>query len=195
MRYYYNSKATVEASCDLTIFQLKRWGALAGNATTSVEWVASWNGKKSRIQVATDMTDDPSVKLTYAITDGQGNKTDYDYSVTLTTTKCHFGGVRFWFVCPMCSSCVGGLYLPPGAVRFSCRHCNNLSYWSRNRCQLETFGHTSRQIDKLRSEIKRWTWGGRPTRKVRRLRRLEWKMRVLSGPIWARFEKLKARIS
>ena len=194
MRYYYHSKATVEASCDLTIFQLKRWGALACNATTSVEWVCSQTGKTSRIQVTTDMTDDPYVKLTYAITDGQGNKTDYDYSVTLTTTECHFGGVRFWFVCPMCMSRVGGLYLPPGAVLFACRNCCDLSYQSRNVCRITALGIASRKAEKLRSELKRWTYRGRPTRKVRRLQRLEQKTNVLAGYAYSQLEKLKARI-
>jgi len=41
------------------------------------------------------------------------------------------------------------------------------------------FGHTSRQIDQLRSEIKRWTWAGRPTRKARRLYALQHNMRDL----------------
>jgi hypothetical protein len=65
---------------------------------------------------------------------------------------------------------------------------------SRNRCPVETFGHTSRQIDELRSQIKRWTWRGRPTRKVRKLRALECKMGVLSGPIMARIGKFNAKL-
>ena len=71
---------------------------------------------------------------------------------------------------------VGVLYLAPGDVYFKCRHCNNLSYRSRNRCGLESWGETSREIDKLWPQIKRWTWRGRPTRKVRKLRVLEQRM-------------------
>ena len=44
------------------------------------------------------------------------------------------------------------------------------------------------------SQIKRWTWRGRPTRKVRRLHALERKMGILSGPIMAQMEKFKARL-
>jgi hypothetical protein len=32
---------------------------------------------------------------------------------------------------------------------------------------------TDKRIEELRGQIKRWTWGGRPTRKVRRLEKLE----------------------
>ena len=32
---------------------------------------------------------------------------------------------------------------------------------------------TERQIEELRGQIKRWTWRGRPTRRVRRLNNLE----------------------
>jgi len=59
---------------------------------------------------------------------------------------------------------------------------------------MEAFGHTSRQIDKLRSQIKRWTWRGRPTRKVRRLQALERKAGVLGGYAMAQIDRLKARL-
>lgn len=55
--------------------------------------------------------------------------------------------------------------------------------------------HSSRQIDKLRPQIKRWTWQGRPTRKVRRLHALERKMGVLGGQAMTRLERFKARFN
>ena len=151
-------------------------------------------GKTTTVLILVDVTDEPFALLMYSVTDRDGDKTDYSDKVSLVTTSCNYGGERYWFCCPGCWSRVGVLYLPPGCVRFRCRHCNNLSYWSRNRCVTATFGHTSREIDRLRGEIKRWTWRGRPTRKVRRLHALEGKMRVLSGPIMARTEKLMARL-
>jgi len=150
--------------------------------------------KKTIIGVAVDITDEPFAILAYTVTDREGKKTDYDYKVNLVTTPCYFGGVRYWFGCPDCGRRVAVLYLAPGDVYFRCRHCNNLSYHSRNRNRLELFGHTSRQIDELRSQIKRWTWRGRPTRKVRRLQVLRLKMGILSGPVMARTEKLMARL-
>ncbi len=57
-------------------------------------------------------------------------------SVRVTTTKPHFGGLRYWFKCPVvrkgtsCHRRVGRLYLPPGATLFGCRTCYGLTYRS-----------------------------------------------------------------
>ncbi len=195
MRYYYSRKATADASCDLSIFRLKKLGMLSKEESfNKATWMNSRTGKKTSIIVGVYITDDPYVRFVYSVTDREGNKTDYDYEVSLVTTPCNFGGVRYWFGCPLCGRRVGVLYMAPGDTKFYCRHCNNLSYHSRNRCTMAAFGDTSRQIDKLRSEIKRWSYRGRPTRKVRRLQALERKMRILSWSVRAQFEKLKARV-
>ena len=87
--------------------------------------------------LAVDITDELHVRLIYSVTDREGERTDYDYQVSLVTTPCNFGGVRYWFGCPHCGRRVAVLYLAPGDVYFRCRHCNNLSYHSRNRRGLE----------------------------------------------------------
>ncbi len=194
MRYFYNSKATADESCRLKISKLRKGGMLSGQATGKISWTSSMTRKTTTVLLLVDVTDEPFAILAYTVTDREGNKTDYEYKVNLVTTPCYFGGARHWFGCPWCGRRVVVLYLAPGDVYFRCRHCNNLSYHSRNRCRIESWGETSRQIERLQSEIKRWTWRSRPTRKVRRLQALEQKMGVLSGPIWARMEKFKARL-
>jgi len=196
-RYYYNSKVTAEESFSLKMSSLRKWGMLTGEeAIEKISWTRSRTGKKTSVLVGIHITnDDQFVILMYTLTDRGGNKTDYGYTVSLVTTPCNFGGVRYWFACPSCDWRVAVLYLAPGDVYFRCRHCNNLSYHSRNRSVMELFGHTSRQIEKLRSEIKRWTWRGRPTRKVRRLYKLQWKMGILSPHISARIDRFKARLN
>ncbi len=184
-----------EESCRLRISELRKDGMLSSGYSSETRiWSSNRTDKKTIIGLAVDITDDPYVRLIYSVTDREGNKTDYDYQVSLVTTPCNFGGVRYWFGCLSCGRRVGVLYLAPGDVYFRCRNCNNLSYHSRNNCPIAKFGVTSRQIDKLRSEIKRWTWRGRPTRKVRRLHALEQKMGMLSGPVRAGIEKFKARL-
>jgi hypothetical protein len=153
-------------------------------------------GKRTKIVIAVELsTDDPFAIFMYTLTDRDGNKTDYKYAVSLVTTPCNFGGIRYWFACPVCSRRVGGLYLVLGDAYFVCRGCNNLTYRSRNRTGMETFGHTSRQIEKLRSQIKRWTWRGRPTRKVRRLNTLERKEGMLASQALKLLERIRPRIS
>ena len=76
---------------------------------------------------------------------GNGNKTSLrvdiggivtGQDISLTTTPCHYGGVRHWFLCPavvdgvLCENRVGMLYLPPGGELFGCRHCYGLTYES-----------------------------------------------------------------
>ena len=53
-----------------------------------------------------------------------------DFCLRFTTTKCHLGGVRYWFLCPSCSKRVGKLYAPLSADEFKCRYCHNLTYKS-----------------------------------------------------------------
>lgn len=47
-----------------------------------------------------------------------------------TSSSPHFGGQRYWFLCPRCSKRVGKLYRPKMADEFECRHCHRLTYIS-----------------------------------------------------------------
>jgi len=196
-RWYYNRKATVEESCELTIFQLKKWGVLKADYTsTVVTWAMRNTGRETHVALEVNMTGEPYARFTYPVIDREGNCTPYDSEASLITTPCNFGGVRYWFVCPVCGRRVGGLYLAPGDRYFMCRHCNNLSYHSRNESSpFAILGVTDRKIKKLRSKIRRWTWRGRPTRKVRRLRALERKIGIVGGQAMTRTERFKARFN
>ena len=56
--------------------------------------------------------------------------------INLESTPTQFGGLRWWFTCPLsvngvaCNRRVGTLYLSPGAKYFGCRHCHKLTYRS-----------------------------------------------------------------
>ena len=88
-RYYYNKKATVEASCDLTVQQLKRYGMLeSGFTAIPIEWVMNQTGKRTKIVIAVELsTDDPFAIFMYTLTDRDGNKTDYKYAVSLVRPR------------------------------------------------------------------------------------------------------------
>jgi hypothetical protein len=51
-----------------------------------------------------------------------------DLSFTFSTP--HFGGQRYWFLCPHCGKRVGKLYRPRLTDKFECRHCHRLTYAS-----------------------------------------------------------------
>jgi hypothetical protein len=82
-------------------------------------------------EVCTLDMDLPWLRLSYS-TKGQS----LGYLVGLTTTRLHFGGLRWWFVCPLLVNGqnggrrVGKLYLPPGQLYYGCRHCHQLTYTS-----------------------------------------------------------------
>jgi hypothetical protein len=63
--------------------------------------------------------------------------------VGLTTTRPPFGGLRWWFCCPLeadgrpCGRRVHKLYLTVGATLFGCRHCHRLTYTSAQRSRYD----------------------------------------------------------
>ena len=187
-RYYFDSKTTVEQATQLNIFKLKEFGLLDGYRSSTLTWTRRLSGHKSSIGILVD-TEELYAKVNYTTTDrNTDEKTDYDYKISLTTTPCNFGGVRYWFICPLsingvyCGRRTGTLYLASGGKYFGCRHCYDLSYESRNESRLGRFGNigyaivAERKAEELYSQIKRWTWRGKPTRKARKLKALEAKM-------------------
>ncbi len=49
-------------------------------------------------------------------------------TLDITTTPCHFGNERLWFLCPSCRRRVATLYKPPTKNTLLCRKCHDLTY-------------------------------------------------------------------
>lgn len=170
----------------VSISFLRRHDYFCGHRYGRIIWKNYYGEKTNSIGITVStMNAENYVRFQYAITDrNTGKKTKYDYEVQLTTTPCNFGGVRYWFVCPLsnCGQRVAKLYKAPNTNYFGCRDCYNLSYESRNESRLGRIGQLgyllkiAKQIEELHDQIKRWTYSGRPTRKVRRLLALKQKM-------------------
>ena len=66
----------------------------------------------------------------------RSRKEPVDLPILLQTTQPNFGGVCWWFTCPLeldeapCGRRVRKLYLPLGNLYFGCRHCHDLTYQS-----------------------------------------------------------------
>jgi len=78
------------------------------------------------------------MQLTYQYQRQAGDPAEaVEYWLQLLTTPQHYGGVRWWFRCPLavndepCARRVRKLYLPPGEKFFGCTHCHQLTYESR----------------------------------------------------------------
>ena len=48
--------------------------------------------------------------------------------IHLTTTPTHFGGVRFWFLCPHCERRLRVLLIHPTSYMVGCRTCLGICY-------------------------------------------------------------------
>jgi len=193
-RYYLDKKDTVEDCRNVSISFLKKHDYLSENSCRSggISWKNYYGEETSSIDIVISTFEgEKYARFYYTVTNrSSGEKTDYDYKVALTTTPCNLGGVRYWFICPLttrgvyCGQRVGKLYLAPSADYFGCRHCYNLSYESRNETRSGMFGafgrvlRSDKQIEELRNHIRRWTYRGRPTRKVKKLFALEQRMEV-----------------
>jgi hypothetical protein len=132
----WSKKPVVEGCHAIDTADLRRWKLLAPGATYragSLTWRR--NGEA-----------EPSSSVGYTLTLGGAEgvlRLDYrmkesgealDYPVRLVTTRCHLGGARWWFVCPLsvsgvaCGRRVRKLYLR--GKYFGCRRCHGLAYTS-----------------------------------------------------------------
>jgi len=110
----------------------------------------------------------PSIDIAYSYVDPlTGERDDLDYKIRLTATEPHYGGRRFWFLCPIwigdkpCQRRVGKLYRPPDERYYGCRHCYNLTYRS---CRIH-----DKRIDALvrdPARLEAWMEGDKPRRSL-----------------------------
>lgn len=135
---WHRKKTTVEECWSLGADWLIREKLLVPGAVMYSGRLA-WHNTRTQEEVGSvgysyDTTDMERswLRLVYTV-----NKAEhFDYTIWLTTTPVHFGGVRWWFICPLtksgipCRRRVGKLYLPPDGKYFGCRHCYDLTYTS-----------------------------------------------------------------
>ena len=76
----------------------------------------------------------------------------YSYEIALARTPCHYGGHRYWFICPHCSKRVGVLYC---AGLYVCRHCIGANYASQ---LMQPIDKLFRKVAKIRHRLQ-WQQG------------------------------------
>lgn len=59
-----------------------------------------------------------------------GDGQQFCHWVLLRSTTPHYGGRRWWFLCPLKGIRAAKLYLPPGATQFASRQAHDLTYRS-----------------------------------------------------------------
>lgn len=131
----HSKKTTVEDGLVLTarafkpFMDMERWSVGTMTWTRGEEKVSSIS-----FRPVEDMAG-RAFRFTYTAGKGE-NARDADYIVRMVKAAPHFGGVRWYFLCPLivngrpCLRRASKLYLPPGGIYFGCRECYGLTYTS-----------------------------------------------------------------
>ena len=123
----------VEDCLVLSIHELIREGAIIPGCFRHGLW--NWSYEDADEPHATicyegDLRNRGAARLRLTYTDNDAPVSQY---IWLTTTKPHYGGLRWWFRCPSRNIRVGKLYLPPGGCFFASRQAHGLTYTSCQR--------------------------------------------------------------
>ena len=178
------AKNIAETSNALSIFWLKKKGYLKKDTEYqggTITWTYCGEASSIGFYIRIDNLNTPDerayVNLNYTHTSRQsGEQTKIDYMVQLTTTSCNYSGKRYWFICPLetnglaCGRRVGVLYRV--GKYFGCRYCMRIAYQSQMYGGMNKGFVSCPDIEQAESEVKRWHYRGKPTRKYRRVIRL-----------------------
>ena len=104
-------------------------------------WI-SWGKDKEKADritfVVSTVEGQEYIRFQYTHTEVKsGQKTDRIFVAGVVSTPCHFGGRRWWFICPffvneyVCGHRVNILYFGKNGSSFGCRHCLDLTYESQ----------------------------------------------------------------
>jgi len=137
----WNATPKVESLLGLDIRLLKRRGGLKPNTTSTITW--NFGNTSSTIQMTSE---GQSLLLSYHLTKaGASHSTHQMEAIRLTTTPCHLGGYRNWFLCPRCDRRCEILY---AGMPFYCRKCHNLSYESQSESKKDRAYRRARKINR-----------------------------------------------
>lgn len=201
-RWSYSTKTEADGLLKVDVYWLKKNGYLHpyGWKSGGIQWTSGWNGQKSSISFEVNSalgSPEKYIRLYYQTGSGDEKKS-IDYKVPLVTTPCNYGGVRYWFICPLsvngkyCGKRVGTLYKV--GDYFGCRHSHDLTYDSKKenrRYKMYPLFSTllaHKKMDELESKIKHRYYAGKPTRKQRKLDKLQ--RSILSSSIMMKKEGL-----
>jgi hypothetical protein len=169
-------RATCEEKYQIAITNLKKWGYFApGVHHGGVLWLN--DNTKSSINLTSYINSDltGSIILNYTITwYGESEKHFVNYPIIITTTRCNFGNVRQWFVCPIntggisCSRRSARLYL--SGKYFGCRRCHALPFSTQYKHRSGIGGlfdavYGYREIEKKIKALRTKYWHGLPTKR------------------------------
>ena len=202
------SKRIAENSCALSIFWLKKNGYLGKNCSYKsggITWTCGSSKNNIDFSVIKEnwgtSQERVFLELRYTNTDYWSKEKDsMNYRIELVTTDCNYGGVRYWFRCPLstdgqfCGRRVGVIYSI--GKWFGCRHCGRIAYSAQMQGgKFRCSSYSYPDIDQKESELKRFHYRGKPTRKYRRVlamrRKIDNDFIKMEGLLGERYRKIK----
>ena len=120
------SKPTVEDFLCISIFRLHHEGVLC--AGWSGDWIWQNSGANDEVARIGCCSNGHSLCLNYKARHRGEEWEHIEETVLLSKTRPHFGGERFWFICPGCNKRCAKLF---GGVYFRCRECHGVGYQSQ----------------------------------------------------------------
>jgi len=134
---------------DYLMLDVRKWQR-DGLFVPGIGFNVTWSSRGQRTGQIGVSVQEATVRLTYNCRQRGAEWERLDYPVAFTTTPCHYGGVRYWFICPAlgCGKRVAILY--QGDKYFACRHCYRLAYPSQREASHDRL---IRKADKLREKL------------------------------------------
>lgn len=186
------SSGTVEARSKISIFWLNQNGYLPKNGgwqSGALRWTNSWGKEVESISYQVTIENPRpdarvgDIRLTYTNTNRWTNEaTEMDFKIPIITTSCNYGGIRFWFTCPLtkngayCGRRVGVLCKVDRW--FGCRQCGDLVYFEQNEPKRNRNLITNVDVEKAYNEIKRFYYNDKPTKKYLKYLKMEERNRM-----------------
>ena len=132
------------------------------------------------IVVPVQVKKSPYLYLCYSLLQSDGRYRDFEYQIDLDTTLCNYGGVKYWFRCPLpiggCDRRVEVLYKV--GDWFGCKKCFNLTYKSRNKRGPYGLGVIDLDMVCASRDPRNWKYyKGKPTRRLKRLIKMDEKFK------------------
>src|SRR5687767_4545662 len=119
----YGGRPTADASLRIDLAWMLRTGRARDGAWTSgsLNWTCGGQPSGSiGYQAILHMPGEQRLELSYTRGSGE-DREQVRQTVRLCFTVPHYGGKRWWMICPYRHIRVGKLYLPPGGDRFASR--------------------------------------------------------------------------
>ena len=142
-------RLVVEDCLSLDINKLLRDGLLVPGwrvAPSILRWTETRTGRETAAMAfVADLADPGAAWMRLAFGSGEGaSRREHECTIRLATTRPRFGGLRWWFVCPLSGRRCGTLHLPHGASVFASRQAWRLDYHSQRLSPWEREMRTAR---------------------------------------------------